>query len=63
MKSVYIQKCEKLRELRTKYLLNPDEETKQEIYKLDKEIKEIDKSIGFRSTPGGNYKPSYKFWK
>lgn len=60
MKSIYIQKCEELKSLRRIYKDIPLDGLKEKIERLDKEIKEIDKMIGFRSTPGGRYKNSIK---
>jgi hypothetical protein len=55
-KSVYMQKCEKLKEMRRDYALCHNEELKIKIYLISKEIKEIEKSVGCYYT-SGNYKP------
>ena len=56
--SVYFKYNKKIKELRSEYVLNPSTELKERIYKIDKILKGIDKTIGRFTTPGGNYKKS-----
>tara|TARA_R100001244_G_scaffold130115_1_gene102017 strand:- start:614 stop:850 length:237 start_codon:yes stop_codon:yes gene_type:complete len=61
MKSIYVIKSEKLIYLRNKYKSNGgSEDLRKEVYKLDAELKEIDKSLGFSTSGGGNYKGNLK---
>jgi hypothetical protein len=59
--SVYVDKCRLLAKMRIEYKKNPDPELLKMIYKLDKQLKEIDSYIGQGTIPGGNYSPNYRF--
>ena len=59
--SVYVDKCRLLAKMRIEYRDNPDPELFKMIYKLDKQLKEIESNIGQWSTPDGNYRHNYKF--
>ena len=56
MKS-YKQLDDELRALRSEYKANPIEELKEQIYLLDKKLKDIDKSQARYYRPIGNYTP------
>jgi hypothetical protein len=54
---IYIQKCNILKWLRDYYKLMPEKDVKlyEYIIELNRQIKDIDKSVHMRTFPTGNY--------
>lgn len=53
----YKELDDELRVLRDEYKANPSEELKEQIYLLDKKLRDIDKSQARYYRPIGNYTP------
>lgn len=58
--SQYLKMSKRLQELREKHKKDPQIQTSKAIIRLDKRLKEIDKSIGIWHRPIGNYKPQWE---
>lgn len=59
--SHYYKLNQHLKKMQSEYVVNPSEELKERIYKVDSSLKYIDASLGRWTTPGGNYKSSLDY--